>query len=279
VATDVGITVSGSYGSTPALTIPSAAAPAQLTQQTLTEGTGATVGTGDLLIANYLGETWAAKDGKPNIFDSSFSRGTPAAFVIGTGAVISGWDKTLVGKKLGSRVLLTIPPADGYGADGRSDAGISGTDTLVFVVDLVGDYKPGASAPGTAVTGPLAAGQPAITNTVAAEPKITSTAGVAAPDSPSSTLLVKGSGDKIDSSKTLVLELVQTDIATGKDTHSTWADAPEAVTAQNVLAVADALNGQNIGSRAVALLPAVAASGSQPAEPAAVLIFDVIGQF
>ncbi len=39
---------------------------------------------------------------------------------------------------VGSRVLLVIPPADGYGKAGNSSAGIKGTDTLVFVVDILG---------------------------------------------------------------------------------------------------------------------------------------------
>jgi peptidylprolyl isomerase len=33
--------------------------------------------------------------------------------------------------------MLVIPPADGYGSSGNSQAGINGTDTLVFVVDVL----------------------------------------------------------------------------------------------------------------------------------------------
>ena len=36
--------------------------------------------------------------------------------------------------------MLVIPPADGYGKAGNSQAGIKGTDTLVFVVDLLGAF-------------------------------------------------------------------------------------------------------------------------------------------
>ena len=56
---------------------------------------------------------------------------------IGAGQVIPGWDKTLVGQKIGSRVLLVVPPKEGYGSKGSSQAGIKGTDTLVFVVDIL----------------------------------------------------------------------------------------------------------------------------------------------
>ena len=32
---------------------------------------------------------------------------------------------------------MVVPPGDGYGTEGNADAGISGTDTLVFVVDIL----------------------------------------------------------------------------------------------------------------------------------------------
>jgi peptidylprolyl isomerase len=68
-------------------------------------------------------------------------------FVIGASPpqVIPGWSDGLLGKKVGSRVLLSIPPAEGYGKQGSSQAGIKGTDTLVFVVDILGSYNPGAA--------------------------------------------------------------------------------------------------------------------------------------
>ena len=49
--------------------------------------------------------------------------------------MIPGWDKGLVGKKVGSRVLLIVPPADGY-AD-KVQGQIPANSTLVFVVDIL----------------------------------------------------------------------------------------------------------------------------------------------
>lgn len=281
----VGVTVSGGFGAAPRLSIPAKPAPATLTQQTLIQGSGAEVARGDTLIANYVGQTWAPRAGKPNVFDSSFKRGSPAAFVIGAGAVIPGWDKTLVGKKLGSQVLLTVPPSDGYGPKGQPSAGISGKDTLVFVVDLLAEYSPTASAPGTAVTHLPSNGLPKVTNVPGKQPQIISTAGVKPPTKPVSTLLVTGRGPKIDATKTLVLQLVQTDLATGQKTQATWGRAPQTVPAQSVLGLADKLAGQRIGSRALVLLPASPArpgtptQAAQPPAPASVLIIDVVGQF
>ena len=130
-------TVTGALTAKPVLSIPKTAAPAALSSTTLVQGTGPTTVTGDELIVQYLGEIWAT--GKE--FDSSWSRASPAGFTVGVGDLIPAWDKALVGVKVGSRVLLVVPPADGYGSAGQTKAGISGTDTLVFVVDVLGAFK------------------------------------------------------------------------------------------------------------------------------------------
>ena len=51
-----------------------------------------------------------------------------------------GWDEGLVGQTVGSQVLLVVPPDKGYGTTGSSDGAIKGTDTLVFVVDILDAY-------------------------------------------------------------------------------------------------------------------------------------------
>ena len=54
---------------------------------------------------------------------------------------------------------MSLPPADGYGATGNSGAGITGTDTLVFVVDIVDAIGPNAGGQ-TDATPQTAAGRP-----------------------------------------------------------------------------------------------------------------------
>ncbi|MEO3781845.1 FKBP-type peptidyl-prolyl cis-trans isomerase [Actinocorallia sp. B10E7] len=123
-------------GEAPGIELPDADAPKELTVKTLIEGSGPVVVKGQKLAAHYKGVIW---DGGKE-FDSSYATGEPASFEIGTGAVIPGWDKALVGLKAGSRVLLVIPPADGYGEKGNESAKIKGDDTLVFVVDVLTSY-------------------------------------------------------------------------------------------------------------------------------------------
>ena len=118
----------------PTIKIPAkTTAPKALQVKTLIKGKGAVVKKGQDLAVQYTGVIWRTGA----VFDSSWARSTPLTTVIGEGQVIKGWDTGLVGQTVGSRVLLVIPPADGYGSSGASQAGIKGTDTLVFVVDVL----------------------------------------------------------------------------------------------------------------------------------------------
>ncbi|WP_344169868.1 FKBP-type peptidyl-prolyl cis-trans isomerase [Pilimelia columellifera] len=94
------------------------------------QGTGPAVKSGQTITVNYVGVTY--KDGKE--FDSSWKRGEPASFGIGVGQVIPGWDKGLVGVKVGSRVQLDIPAAMAYG---ETAVGGRPGGTLRFVVDVL----------------------------------------------------------------------------------------------------------------------------------------------
>jgi peptidylprolyl isomerase len=117
----------------PTIKVPNSKAPAKLVTQPLIEGKGAKVKKGQTITVHYTGVIWPG--GK--VFDSSWKTGSPASFAIGVGKVIAGWDQGLVGQSVGSQILLVIPPDKGYGATGKTEAGIKGTDTLVFVVDIL----------------------------------------------------------------------------------------------------------------------------------------------
>ncbi|HCX85474.1 MAG TPA: peptidylprolyl isomerase [Micrococcales bacterium] len=126
-------TATGTFGEKPVLSFPETPAPEDLQVQVLEQGSGEEVEAGQSIEVHYLGQTWGGR-----IFDNSYDRGSSISFPIGVGAVISGWDDSLVGQQIGSRVLVSIPPHLGYGHRGMPAAGIKGTDTLVFVVDIVG---------------------------------------------------------------------------------------------------------------------------------------------
>ncbi|WP_030458365.1 FKBP-type peptidyl-prolyl cis-trans isomerase [Kitasatospora sp. NRRL B-11411] len=116
----------------PTITVPSGQQPpTDLQQYVLVKGTGPEVKSGQTLVVQYTGVTWA--DGKQ--FDSSWNHGGAQALQVGTGSLIKGWDQGLVGKNVGSRVLLVVPPSLGYGD--QASGAIPANSTLVFVIDIL----------------------------------------------------------------------------------------------------------------------------------------------
>jgi peptidylprolyl isomerase len=95
----------------------------------LKEGTGAALKASDTVTVNYLGSTYAAD--AP--FDESYSTGEPLNSPLS--GLIQGWTIGLTGVKVGSRVLLQIPPGYGYGA--QASGAIPANSTLWFVIDVV----------------------------------------------------------------------------------------------------------------------------------------------
>ncbi|HEU4946575.1 MAG TPA: FKBP-type peptidyl-prolyl cis-trans isomerase [Kribbella sp.] len=277
-----GIKVTEEFGKKPTVTHRDGEPDKSLVTEVVKEGDGPEVKKGELLTANYLGQIW--RDGK--VFDNSFDRGAPSSFPIGVGGVISGWDEGLVGKKLGSRVLLSIPSDKGYKEQGNPQAGIKGDDTLIFVVDLISaaandtmlDANPVASAPTPfKVTGALNA-----------EPKVTVPAGTKPPAKPGKPVVIAtGKGKPIDKGDQLIGRYVVFDY-TGKKQASTWdgqQGQPPAPTDQ--LQVGPGPNGQTgpldglagvpVGSRVLIELPSQ--KDAQGKVTSAFVVLDVLNAF
>ncbi|MFJ9077073.1 FKBP-type peptidyl-prolyl cis-trans isomerase [Streptomyces sp. NPDC102278] len=121
------------------ITIPKNDPPKELVDKVLIEGKGPEVKNGQTVYMQYSGAAWAPNQGKDaaKLFDTSWKTGSPFSTVIGQGQVIEGWDKGLVGKKVGSRVLLVIPPEMAY-KDQAKGEDLPANSTLAFVVDIVG---------------------------------------------------------------------------------------------------------------------------------------------
>lgn len=102
-------------------------------------GTGAAVKEGDTVVIHYEG-----KLANGQIFDSSYRRNTPFETEIGVGRVIEGWDKGLLGMKIGGKRKLTVPPNLGYGARGVPNV-IPPNATLIFDLELLDIKTPEVS--------------------------------------------------------------------------------------------------------------------------------------
>jgi FKBP-type peptidyl-prolyl cis-trans isomerase len=132
--------VTAKPGSEPTVTVPSSSPPSALVIKTLIKGSGPKLVKGEFVVAKYTAYIWRTK----KTFSDTWSQGSPYGFVFDSSSqpLITGWNEGLASQNVGSRVMLVIPPKDGYGSGGQSQAGITGTDTLVFVVDIIDAFKP-----------------------------------------------------------------------------------------------------------------------------------------
>lgn len=117
-------------GDVPVVTLPDAPPSEELELTVIAEGTGDTVA--DLnasVTVDYQGISW--DDG--TIFDQSYTREGPSSFAVS--GVIQGFAAAMIGQKVGSTLLVTIPPKYAYGLAGESGHALAG-QTLVFLIQI-----------------------------------------------------------------------------------------------------------------------------------------------
>ncbi len=116
----------------PEIDFPEGPPPSDLQVTDVSEGEGTEATSGATAVVHYVGVAYSTGEE----FDSSWNRGDPFAFPLGAGNVIAGWDRGVVGMKVGGRRQLVIPPDLAYGERGAG-AAIAPGETLIFVVDLL----------------------------------------------------------------------------------------------------------------------------------------------
>ncbi|WP_369143283.1 FKBP-type peptidyl-prolyl cis-trans isomerase [Streptomyces sp. R44] len=117
-------------GKQPSLTVPKTDPPTKLVSNYVLEANGEAVKATDTVVVNYVAALW--KDGK--VFDSTYTTGKPANFPLPQ-LTLKGLKDGLVGKKIGSRVLIVAPPSEAFGNEEKQ--GIPKNSTLVFAVDIL----------------------------------------------------------------------------------------------------------------------------------------------
>jgi peptidylprolyl isomerase len=95
---------------------------------------------GDFVTTHFTGVVWNTRQ----VFISSFDQGVPLGVIAddqttsATGeGVIPGLAQALVGKTVGSQVLVSVPPQLGYQPE-NLPPGVGENQTLVFVFDILG---------------------------------------------------------------------------------------------------------------------------------------------
>jgi hypothetical protein len=122
----------------PGIAVPNADAPTELRIATLTKGDGAVISEGQTVVAHYTGVLWGS-----SVFDSTWEEDRPANLIAqdfttndGVG-VVPGFAQALIGQTIGSRVVVVIPPEQGYPL-GQAPPSIPVGATMIFVIDILG---------------------------------------------------------------------------------------------------------------------------------------------
>ncbi|NKQ26380.1 FKBP-type peptidyl-prolyl cis-trans isomerase [Streptomyces galbus] len=255
------ITAGTKFGEKPTVAKGSGKPSDQLAVKTVIAGGGKTVAENDYVQANYLGQVWDTA----KVFDNSYDRKTPLVIQLAAGSIIDGWRYALTGKKTGSRVEFSVPPTWGYGAQGNAQAGIKGTDTLVFVVDLQETFNSKSSAKGKDVPQTDAKLPKVGTNTDGKAPSVQ----VPKTDPPKGLVakyVIEGDGDVVAADNSVLVQYKGVVWNTGKEFDSTYGRG--ALTSfglqQVVKGWAQGLTGKKVGSRVLIVIPPSLGYGDQP---------------
>lgn len=234
-----------------------------LAVRTVIAGNGRTVAENDFIKADYLGQIWSS--GK--VFDNSYDR-NPLVLQLAQGSIIDGWRYALTGKKIGSRVEIAVPPTWGYGPSGNEQAGIKGTDTLVFVIDLLDSYNTKSSAKGKEVPQTDPALPKVATNTDGNQPKVT----LPKSDPPKklvSNYIIEGDGEEVTGKQAVLCQFQGLEWQGGRTFQKTYGSGRLSQFSveqmeQVVKGLAQGITGKKVGSRVLVVVPPDLGYGDNP---------------
>jgi peptidylprolyl isomerase len=249
------VTVAGIAGKAPTVKIPAERAGSGLVTRTLIRGNGPALAVGDSYLANFDVYLWHGKTHK--LLYSSYTS-TPEVLPVQMG--LSGLQQALTGQRVGSRVLAVLPPKYAYGTTGNAQLGVTATDTMVWVVDLLDAYAPTDAASGKTIT-----------NGGGSLPKITMAAGTgptitipktAPPTKLVVTTLIKGTGAPLKAGQAIVVRYVASIWRTGKVFNDNWPSVSTPTAAPNVFTLGQLIPAWNtglvgipVGSRVMLVVP------------------------
>jgi peptidylprolyl isomerase len=271
------ITAGAKFGQKPVIAKGSGDPSKQLAVKTVVAGGGRTVAENDYVVADYLGQVWSTA----KVFDNSYDRKTPLAIQLAQGTIIDGWRYALAGKKVGSRVLFSVPPTWGYGTQGNEQAGIKGDDTLVFVVDLKDSFSAKSSAKGTEVAQENKDLPKVGTNTDGKAPSIE----IPKADAPKKLVanyVIEGAGAEVAADDSVLVQYKGVQWGNGKEFDSTYGrgQLTSFSLEQVVKGWSQGLTGKKVGSRVLIVIPPDLGYGDNPPqgsgiEKGATLVFSV----
>ncbi|MDO4888368.1 MAG: FKBP-type peptidyl-prolyl cis-trans isomerase [Actinomycetaceae bacterium] len=256
----------------PVLSFPGSTPPCELKSTVLEEGGGAEIGANDLITADYVGQVW----GNDTPFDSSFASGRKLEMSLDQ--LVPGWSKALAGKHVGDKVIMSLPPDDGYGSEGNPQAGIDGDDTIVFYVEIHDAISKESAGQADAQVETDAAALPVEIDGEVGQPvtgvKIKD--GTPEPTELQTTVIARGSGPEVGESGLMFVAYYMTSYD-GTVQDVTWGEGgsgPQQVYLGNE-GLLDELRGLPVGSRTLISFPA-SDGGEQNTRPAGYAVVDIL---
>jgi FKBP-type peptidyl-prolyl cis-trans isomerase len=282
------VKVTGAFDKQPSVSIPAEQASKNLVISTPIKGTGAALTSESSALANVALYKWSGT--KHSLISSSFTAGPPSLIPAQVG--LPGLAKALKGAHVGSRIVAVLPPKYAYGTSGQPQFQITGSDTLVWVIDLLQAHSATQSASGNQVS--TGGGQlPSVSAKPGQAPVITVPKN-SPPSKLSVTTLIQGSGPKLAKGDTVVVQYVGANWRTGKVFDASWPSPQSAaghllsfqVGGQQVLpGLSNGLAGVTVGSRVMVVIPPALGYGPEGGQSIAgikkndtlVFVLDVLG--
>ena len=265
--------VTGELGETPQMQAGSGKAPTSLQVRVLHEGDGRPVTVKDQVLMDTLGNLW---DGKTVM--STFRIGDSAQGYA-MSEVIPGWKQALIGKKLRSRVQITVPPQLGF--QGEAAERIPANSTMVFVIDLISamdlsDVSALKQAKKIDKSFDKLPKGLKISGAPGTQPQISIDPALPAPKTKQVIMLYQGKGPKLepDDFPGVHLTAASYEDGTWSTVSSSWPSGKMVSTPSTVQTTPQFL-GVPVGSRMVMIDPAEGERQGSKAHPARIAIYDI----
>ncbi|MFJ3787567.1 FKBP-type peptidyl-prolyl cis-trans isomerase [Kitasatospora sp. NPDC090091] len=270
----------GGFGSKATITIPDGPPSGQFVVNTVSEGDRSTVNKGDWVTVNYTAKDWTTGKDLPSSYDAG---GKPQLYQAGSGQLVPAFDQSVIGKKVGSRLLVVAPPAAAFGEQGNTQLGVGPGDTVVFVLDIMESLPPDSTLSGTMTQPPPT--MPQVKDNGKAPVTITVPPGQPAPTELQQAVLIKGEGKQVKAGQTLVVQYTGVLWSNGQQFDSSWshggAQALQIGTGSVIEGWDKGLVGQTVGSRVELVVPPALgykdqAQGAVPANSTLVFVIDIL---
>jgi peptidylprolyl isomerase len=269
------IRVTGADGEVPQVDFPTPLTSDKIETKVITEGAGPKFTGDESLKLEFV----ALNGGTGEAFQSTKFDGTDSITQIIASGQYPDFCHALSGVRAGSRVAVLFPAKFAHQGEGAADLGISATDSLVYVLDVLAVTLPYA----TGAEQPAEAGFPAVVRSAKGVPGITMPTGDAPADFKVSTLL-KGVGETVKLNDEITVHYSGF-LWGGDKFESTWDSGTptqfELAEGQLIPGFIKALVGQTVGSQVIAIIPpedgyGSTATGSIPADSTLIFVIDIL---